>query len=383
MAIAAFARAPFASDPARSRGRRFAEPRERHPQRLPPRLRPNHPFDRVPAARPQDPGVRVPRGRSFPHPPDAHPGGDPDRPLARPRARARRGPGRGLRARPRPRPSAVRPRRRARARSLPRGVRRLRPQRADAARGDGAGAALRRLRRAQSHLGDARRPGQAQRPAHRPRRASGRALSPSAACRAPSPTIRAAHDLELWSYPSAEAQCGAIADDIAYDAHDIDDGLRAEMFRIEELAGLPLLDDILREIAAQHPRLEPGRRAHELIRRLITRMIEDVIAQSRAPHRRARAGIGRTRCATPAGRSSAFPRRWREADRAIKDFLYPRLYRHARIMRIMGEAEEVVRRLFAHYVADAGRPAGRLAGRARAGRCHGAARCGSPISSPA
>ena len=46
----------------------------------------------------------------------------------------------------------------------------------------------------------------------------------------------AAHDLELWSYPSAEAQCGAIADDIAYDAHDIDDGLRAEMFRIEELA---------------------------------------------------------------------------------------------------------------------------------------------------
>ena len=104
---------------------------------------------------------------------------------------------------------------------------------------------------------------------------------PRAACRAPSPTIRAAHDLELWSYPSAEAQCGAIADDIAYDAHDIDDGLRAEMFRIEELASLPLLGDILREIAAQHPRLEPGRRAHELMRRLITRMIEDVIAQSR------------------------------------------------------------------------------------------------------
>src|SRR6187455_45056 len=89
------------------------------------------------------------------------------------------------------------------------------------------------------------------------------------------------HDLELWSYPSAEAQCGAIADDIAYDAHDIDDGLRAEMFRIQELADLPLLDEIFREIAIQHPRLEPGRHAHEIIRRLITRMIEDVIAQSR------------------------------------------------------------------------------------------------------
>jgi len=157
------------------------------------------------------------------------------------------------------------------------------------------------------------------------------------------------HDLELWSYPSAEAQCGAIADDIAYDAHDIDDGLRAEMFRIEDLARLPLLDEILREIAAQHPRLEPGRHAHELMRRLITRMIEDVIAQSRRH-------IVELEPDSPdavrnAGRPVVgFSAAMAEADRAIKDFLNPRLYRHARIMRIMGEAEEVVRRLFAHNV---------------------------------
>ena len=161
------------------------------------------------------------------------------------------------------------------------------------------------------------------------------------------------HDLDLWSYPSAEAQCGAIADDIAYDAHDIDDGLRAEMFPIEELASLPLLDEIFREIDGQHPGLEPARRAHEIIRRLITRMIEDVIAQSRRhiiefePEsvdevRRAGRPI--------VGFSAAMAR----ADRAIKDFLYPKLYRHARIMRIMGEAEEVVRRLFAHYVKTPG-----------------------------
>src|SRR5262245_59317787 len=91
----------------------------------------------------------------------------------------------------------------------------------------------------------------------------------------------ATHDLQLCSYPSAEAQVGAIADDIAYDAHDIDDGLRADMFRIEDLAGLAVTDDILRDIAAGHPRIDPVRRAHELLRRLITRMIEDVIAQSR------------------------------------------------------------------------------------------------------
>jgi dGTPase len=161
------------------------------------------------------------------------------------------------------------------------------------------------------------------------------------------------HDLELWSYPSAEAQCGAIADDIAYDAHDIDDGLRAEMFRIEELAGLPMLDDIQREIAAQHPRLEPGRHAHELIRRLITRMIEDVIAQSR-------------RCIVELEPETVdevrntgqpivgFSASMAKADRAIKDFLYPRVYRHARIVRIMDEAEEVVRRLFSHYVETPG-----------------------------
>ena len=158
------------------------------------------------------------------------------------------------------------------------------------------------------------------------------------------------HDLELWRYPSAEAQCGAIADDIAYDAHDIDDGLRAEMFRIEDLACLPLLDEILREIAAQHPRLEPGRHAHELMRRLITRMIEDVIAQSR--RHIVELALDSADAVRNAGRPVVgFSAAMAEADRAIKDFLYPRLYRHTRIMRIMGEAEEVVRRLFAHYVA--------------------------------
>ena len=158
-----------------------------------------------------------------------------------------------------------------------------------------------------------------------------------------------AHDLQLWSYPSAEAQCGAIADDIAYDAHDIDDGLRAEMFRIDELAGLPLVGDILRQIAAQHPRLEPGRHAHELIRRLITLMIEDVIAQSR--RRIVALEPGSADEVRNAGQPIVgFSAAMAEADRAIKDFLYPRLYRHARIARIMGEAEEVVGRLFAYYV---------------------------------
>jgi dGTPase len=161
------------------------------------------------------------------------------------------------------------------------------------------------------------------------------------------------HDLALWSYPSAEAQVGAIADDIAYDAHDIDDGLRADMFQIEDLTGLAVTDDILREIAAAHPHIEPARRAHELLRRLITRMIEDVIAQSRrhiVEVEPASADEVRDASRPIIGFSAAMA----GADRAIKDFLYPRLYRHARITRIMDDAEQLVRRLFEHYVAQPG-----------------------------
>jgi dGTPase len=159
-----------------------------------------------------------------------------------------------------------------------------------------------------------------------------------------------AHDLHLWSHPSVEAQVGAIADDIAYDAHDIDDGLRADMFALGDLADLPLVGDILREVDAEHPAIEPGRRAHELVRRLITRMIEDVIAESR--RRLAENAPGTVEAVRSAGRAMvAFSPGMAAADRAIKGFLYPRLYRHDRIMRIMGDAEAVVERLFAHFAA--------------------------------
>jgi dGTPase len=157
------------------------------------------------------------------------------------------------------------------------------------------------------------------------------------------------YDLELWSHPSMEAQVGAIADDIAYDAHDIDDGLRAEMFGLADLAALPVVDDILREIGAAHPRLDPTRRAHELIRRLITRMIEDVVAQSRR-------GVVELEPESVEDIRAAgqplvgFSASMGQADRAIKGFLYPRLYRHARMARIMGEAENVVRRLFHRFI---------------------------------
>src|SRR5262245_50445685 len=88
------------------------------------------------------------------------------------------------------------------------------------------------------------------------------------------------YDLELASYASAEAQVAAIADDIAYDAHDMDDGLRAELFGLDDLADVALVGEVLADLRSRYRGLETPRLAHELIRRVIARMIEDVIAES-------------------------------------------------------------------------------------------------------
>ncbi|HUI97896.1 MAG TPA: deoxyguanosinetriphosphate triphosphohydrolase [Xanthobacteraceae bacterium] len=157
-------------------------------------------------------------------------------------------------------------------------------------------------------------------------------------------------DLDLARYASAEAQAAALADDVAYDAHDIDDGLRAGLFAIDDLAPLPLAGDILAEIAARHPGLDLPRRAHELVRRLITRMIKDVLAESA----RRLAKLDARSVDDVRGAHSpvvAFSPAFAEADRAIKAFLLPRMYRHERVMGIMREAEQVVRELFARYLA--------------------------------
>jgi dGTPase len=157
------------------------------------------------------------------------------------------------------------------------------------------------------------------------------------------------HDLMTNTFASAEAQVAAISDDIAYDAHDIDDGLRAGLFTVDELSAVPFIADIIHEIDAAHPRLNDFRRGHEVVRRIITRMIEDVIAEStRRLETLAPENADAIRNA--AGSVVEFSARLKATDRAIKDFLKPRMYRHARVMRIMTEAEGVLRDLFQLYV---------------------------------
>jgi dGTPase len=127
--------------------------------------------------------------------------------------------------------------------------------------------------------------------------------------------------------------------------------LRADLFALDDLAEVPLARDILDEIRAAHPELEPSRRAHELVRRLITRLIEDVAAET---ERRLRTlAPGSVADVRRAGAPVAgFSPDMANADQAIKDFLRPRMYRHPRVARIMGEAEEVVCDLVTHYAKE-------------------------------
>jgi dGTPase len=126
--------------------------------------------------------------------------------------------------------------------------------------------------------------------------------------------------------------------------------LRADLFTLDDIAEVPLAAGILAEIDAKHSALEPARRVHELVRRIITRMIEDVIAESSR-----RAGLGKPGSAAEVRMAPrplvGFTPAMEKADRDIKGFLYPRMYRHDRVMRVMADAEGVVRELFAHYTA--------------------------------
>ncbi len=158
----------------------------------------------------------------------------------------------------------------------------------------------------------------------------------------------ATQDLALWSHASAEAQVAAIADDIAYDAHDLDDGLRADLFALNDLANVPVIGGLLREVRDDYPGIEPARLTHEVVRRLIGRLISDVIDESR---RRlgTEAPVSSDEVRAAGKALVGFSTVMAATDRAIKEFLWTHMYRHERVTAVMSNAEEVVRDLFARY----------------------------------
>jgi len=160
-------------------------------------------------------------------------------------------------------------------------------------------------------------------------------------------------DLELGSWPSLEAQVAAISDDIAYDNHDIDDGLRAGLLDIDELVELPIVARLWGAIGERHPGLSPEKQQRALVRDMIGYMVGDVLAETRRRVREAKVEtIDDVRAAGRplAGFSSALA----EEERELKRFLYERLYGLSELQPVRQEAERVVAGLAAAYRADPG-----------------------------
>jgi len=161
----------------------------------------------------------------------------------------------------------------------------------------------------------------------------------------------ALYPLDLSTYASLEAQAAAIADDIAYDAHDIDDGLRSGLLSLPMLEDTPFTAAILAGVRERYPTLDPVRTGHELMRRQITIMVEDVITE--AQRRISEDAPGSPEEARAASRPMlAFSERLRTEEKALKKFLYANLYRHPEVMAVRAEAERVVADLFDAYFAD-------------------------------
>jgi dGTPase len=158
-------------------------------------------------------------------------------------------------------------------------------------------------------------------------------------------------DLELATYPSVEAQIAALADDIAYNNHDVDDGYRASFFTFADLAQVPIAARAIDEVHAAHPGIDGTRLLYESLRRLMTAMINDVTAETR---RRLAAlspqSIEDVRHAQEPVVAFS-PAMQRELD-LLRAFLTTRVYRAPRIDRIMSDAERVVAELFARYSED-------------------------------
>lgn len=156
-------------------------------------------------------------------------------------------------------------------------------------------------------------------------------------------------DLKPTLYASAEAQVASIADDIAYNAHDIDDGLRAGLFDVIDLADVPLAGTALNTVLSTYQNLERSRLVHETVRRVISAMVGDVVKETRK--RVTRAKIKTADDVRQLGKPLVgFSPQLAENNRVLQLFLSRRMYKHERVRDIMGRAQRVVTQLFEAYM---------------------------------
>lgn len=159
----------------------------------------------------------------------------------------------------------------------------------------------------------------------------------------------ARHDLELHTHASAEAQVAAIADDVAYNNHDLHDGLRAGLFSEDDICDLPIIGACFAEVDAKYPGLEEKRRRHEGLRRVFGVMVADVIDTSSALLKDAGASSAQEirELSAPVVRFS-MPL-WKDIQQ-IRAFLFQRMYRAPGVMEVRREVGQAVENLFAIYM---------------------------------
>ena len=160
--------------------------------------------------------------------------------------------------------------------------------------------------------------------------------------------LDAAFPLDLARQPSLEAQVAALADDIAYDNHDIDDGIRAGLFALDTLAAVPMVAELAQGVRARFEDIDERGHVAELVRDQIGSMVNDVIEESR--RRLQSTGVSHIEDVRSAGRPLVgFSAPMADAERTLKAFLYDRMYRAAPIQAIASEAKKVIAELFDAY----------------------------------
>lgn len=157
--------------------------------------------------------------------------------------------------------------------------------------------------------------------------------------------------LELHTFAGPEAQVAALADDIAYNNHDLDDGLRAGLFTVEDIeAEVPLVHRAFEDVRARYPGIDKDRLIHEAVRDLIGFMVADVLTESRKrlDHYRPQSADAVRALSAPV---IAFSEDFKSEEAPLRQFLFTHMYRHYKVNRMMGQASRVVKELFELFIA--------------------------------
>ena len=159
--------------------------------------------------------------------------------------------------------------------------------------------------------------------------------------------------LELDQYAGPEAQVAALADDIAYNNHDIDDGISAGLFSLVDMLDLPLVGDVFRAVIKDYPGLDQQLIVYEAVRRLIGLWISDVITETRR-----RLEIYQPKSASDVRAMPvplvAFSEPFEQDQRALRAFLYERMYKHYKVNRMRSQAKRILKELFDTFMAEPG-----------------------------